>query len=260
MCSSGPTVQPRDARRERQPQPAVYSIQSYRKLHHLHQGRSRLNVRTACLWFVGNSQIIPVPTQWAAEVDAPAGTVRRKRSPCTSCPPWRHNDGAQTSRKKLQTTSRHSGKGLLRSGTIWKAVSRRNGTVICMISRSSSGFSTPNSCHSQSYGWSHSSDTQRSQFRLLFEEKIESITHKYGLESRWDLAFYLGSWKSFTYRRTLEAILAFRKSNPDTCLRDLLRAAYKIRDDRLRSNGKGAEKSLFSFSPSDVIGRSILPK
>jgi hypothetical protein len=54
---------------------------------------------------------------------------------------------------------------------------------------------------------------------------------------------------------TLEAILAFRKSNPDTCLRDLLRAAYKIRDDRLRSNGKGAEKSLFSFSPSDVIGR-----
>jgi len=92
------------------------------------------------------------------------------------------------------------------------------------------------------------------------EEKIESITHKYGLESRWDLAFYLGSWKSFTYRRTLEAILAFRKSNPDTCLRDLLRAAYKIRDDRLRSNGKGAEKSLFSFSPSDVIGRSILPK
>ena len=99
--------------------------------------------------------------------------------------------------KEVADNIKTLGKGLLRSGTTWKAVSRRNVTVICMISRSRSGFL----------------DTQLlplpivrlvAQFRYsekptspAIEEKIESITHKYGLEPRWDLAFYLGSWKFF---------------------------------------------------------------
>ena len=98
--------------------------------------------------------------------------------------------------KEVADNIKTLGKGLLRSGTTWKAVSRRNVTVICMISRSSSGFSTPNSCHSQSYGGRTVPILREANSAI--EEKIESITHKYGLESRWDLAFYLGSWKSFT--------------------------------------------------------------